>query len=171
VRTLQAIAPPLVRLTKILDQPTSPGQTLINWTIQGIASGLGGLAAEPGPDGHHFMRGTIVLGCETFGVAVRPGCLADLLQSRVDRPQQADSSPARSQRAPSRPPDTASPAGGAPAPIPPAAPTVGRPLAKTLKKLVGVLGGEAGTHGSPPPVSGPSEPDGARALLDYLLGQ
>lgn len=171
VRELQAIAPPLVRLTKILDQPTSPGKTLVNWTVQGIASGLGGLAAEPGANGHHFMRGTIVLGCEMFGVAVRPGCLADLLQNRVDRSHQATAAPRPSRRGPAPAPVAAPSAGGTHSPTPPAIATVTKPLGRPLQKLLDVLGGDGRTQGSPAPPSGPSGSDNAAALLDYLLGR
>lgn len=149
VRTLRSVAPQVVALTKILDQPTTPGDTLITWTVQGIASGLGGLAAEPGAAGHHFMRGAVVLGCEMFGVPTRPGCLEDLLRTAVDRSPSAGSAPGRPQRE-----------------APPKA-----PVATALQKVTDVLGADAGPRGPSAPASGPPATNGVTALLDYLLGK
>ena len=78
LRTLQAVAPALVRLGNVLDP-------LINMAVKGSFGGLGRLAGEPGTQkfenapGRNWFRGIGVLGCETFGVPTAPGCLANLL--------------------------------------------------------------------------------------------
>ena len=86
VATLDRSTPPVRSLAAMLDP-------IVFYGIKGIFAGLGGLAGEPG-DGHAFssvpgrnyFRGEVVLGCETFGVPTRPGCLADLLgQAATDQ--------------------------------------------------------------------------------------
>ena len=80
VDQLHAIAPPVAGLSTLI------GPKVLAMGIKGVFAGLGGLAADPGPEGRNYFRGELVLGCETFGVPTRPGCLAQALQQAAGLP-------------------------------------------------------------------------------------
>jgi virulence factor Mce-like protein len=77
---IRGVIPPTQALAKVL----SP---LAQVAIQGLFGGLGGAADEPGTQpgdydpGRNWFRGVAVLSCESFGVAIAPGCLTTVLKT------------------------------------------------------------------------------------------
>jgi phospholipid/cholesterol/gamma-HCH transport system substrate-binding protein len=78
IETLRSVSPALASLAEVLDP-------LIVYGVQGVFQGLGSLAAEPGDQGatgtagRNQFRGELFIGCEMFGVPIRPGCLSEAL--------------------------------------------------------------------------------------------
>lgn len=136
---------------------------------KGFGFGLGAVTSDPGtysdaPAGYrdrNFIRVTAGVTCQSFGVAVRPGCLTDLLAAR-DR--------AAARKAPKTPlgtpkrPGTRKPGGRPAVPSRPALPTPAGPVGDVLQ------GVQKTVDGLLDPVK--PQQDGAPAgssLLDFLL--
>jgi phospholipid/cholesterol/gamma-HCH transport system substrate-binding protein len=133
----------------------------------------------------NYWRGAAVLSCQTFGLAIKPGCLTTYLNdvsasrlpavSVIARP--AKTSPAATPRA--TPVPAALPTGNRP----PVASSAG-PLSRVLPAVTGALANLPGavskitgivskvlSPGSPPPPSSGASPSGLQHLLKYLMGQ
>jgi phospholipid/cholesterol/gamma-HCH transport system substrate-binding protein len=112
-----------------------------------------------------YWRGAAVLSCESFGVAVKPGCLGNVLAGdqtaatrKRSRPKQA-TSPQPPPAAPSKAPATQAPA----APAAPATAGVPAVIDKVKQALDGVIDPLLGAD------PGKGSGDSISQLLDYLL--
>jgi hypothetical protein len=98
----------------------------------------------------HYWRGAAVLTCQTFGLRIHPGCLADFLKSGQFSNAKLDLSGAGGQ-------DGSGPTGTSQLPVP--------SLGDTQKALPGLS--QPSTPSAPAPVS----PKSTGSLLDFLLGR
>ena len=144
--------------------------------------GLGAAASEPGnqmgyPAEHkdrRFLRTTMVLNCEGFGVPVRPGCLLDALGAM--RARDGDRGSRRKRSSKRRRRDTGKREGrggsaGATEQRAPAAPGPSSPVSPTLPQLPSVpLPAPPTPPDDPGKPSDPAPDEAVRDLLDFLLG-
>jgi phospholipid/cholesterol/gamma-HCH transport system substrate-binding protein len=171
------VAPQLRALAKVLDP-------LAQIAIEGIFAGLGGVAGEPGTQpgdnepGRNWFRGVGVLGCESFGVAIAPGCLTTVLKTLNVPPIGGLASDSTARHGPTSPTShritplpapRGTPVGGGPSPRP--------ALPSSLSQLTGghtgMLGKLLGNTGTEPGGGQPGAPSGSslQPLLKYLLGR
>ncbi|MGI9020848.1 MAG: MlaD family protein [Solirubrobacterales bacterium] len=142
--------------------------------------GLGAVAVDPGtvqgygandPE-RRFLRAALVLSCESFGVPIEPGCLADTLGPRRVA---AGSGTAANARGTAGTDGGAEPDPDAPL-VPPGTPSLPRRPLETLRDLLdragGGLGGLLGQRRDGNPPSERARPRGGPVndLLDFLLG-
>lgn len=163
---------------------------LLPYAVKGLLIALGGIAAEPGAakpgsgqlsDEPHrnFFRVVAVLGCESFGYRIRPGCMADAMNAAVREGRPAGSAPPKvgsaNPTSAGRPGAPAAPAPKVPhlaVPAPPALPGVRVPTVPAVPPIPGVptLPSLPKVQTVPGLRSEPAASGGQRALLDYLLG-
>jgi phospholipid/cholesterol/gamma-HCH transport system substrate-binding protein len=135
-------------------------QPYAGYLVKGVFGGIGGLAAEPGTQplanqpGRNYFRGEAVLGCETFGLPTRPGCLAGLVtgMAKASEKLARRGTPTGGSGAAGAPADHGGDSGSA------AGPGTAAPTPRTPAPPAG-------------PIAAATEPlrRGVGALLDYLL--
>jgi phospholipid/cholesterol/gamma-HCH transport system substrate-binding protein len=192
--TLRAGRESLPRLSRSLHQVgsvTSPLRSLAkvlyplaDVAIQGLFGGLGGSASEPGtqpgdyePD-RHWFRGVAILSCESFGVAIAPGCLTTVLKTlsvppiggvklplaRAAHPRPLAPKLTASTSTPTPSPARARTGSGAGGSSPGLVGNATGTVTKTLHGLLGSTAAPTGTGPSSAPPTGPMQ-----TLLKYLL--
>jgi hypothetical protein len=130
--------------------------------IKGAFIGLAGIASSPGNQqfskepGRYWFRGVGMVGCETFGVPVEPGCLTKLLDATSRSNKAATAKKGTSSRDPKQ---TAAPIKDAVAKAGAGIDKAGADAKKAVKDTVDSISGTAGVA-----------TQSVKRLLDFLLG-
>jgi phospholipid/cholesterol/gamma-HCH transport system substrate-binding protein len=154
------VAPPLRALAATLDP-------LARIAVLGPFAGLGGIAGDPGTQpgdnepGRNWFRGVGILSCESFGVAIAPGCFSTVLKDASLPPVGL---PVASRTVKTRPTKPAGPGSRGPSSVGEGLDTLANRITTKVKKIVGRTGL------TPPQL--PTAPSNAPlpSLLKYLLG-
>jgi virulence factor Mce-like protein len=174
------------------DALLTTGVQLAPLLAQSLFDNVASETSEPGNEPldnedplRNYWRGAAVLSCQSFGLAIKPGCLQTYLASTTDSrtPARTPARPGAGTRARNgAPPTTKTASGpGAPQPPPPTVTTPASSLGSTLSGLLGTAGqllhggagsgSSSGTSGQGSASSSNPPGSGLGSLLHYLLGR